>query len=91
MSEGPIPDTEDRSIGGCHSRMLEDELFGCLSRLPSNRFGPQGSGENFFYYVQGKLSLHSDAFWVEECRGYVSASGYSHVQGLDQENSGSLH
>lgn len=84
MPEGPISSAEDRSVGGYYSRTPEDKLFGRLSRLPLNHFGPRGSGENFFYYARGKLPLHNDAFQAKECEGYVSTNGHSHVQGFDR-------
>ena len=54
MFEGSFPGIEDRPINGCYSQAPENELFGCLPRIPSNHFGPRGSRENLLYYTRGK-------------------------------------
>ena len=61
MPKGPISYTEDRSIGGCHIWAPEDEFSSCLSRLPPNCPGNQGSRKDSIYLPSRQLPLYCDA------------------------------
>ena len=79
MSKRPLPSAENRLISGRYSQAPTNELFGCIPRLSLNNIGPLGSRKDCLYNAQGELSLHGNAFWDEECGGYISTDGHTYV------------
>ena len=71
MSERPFPHALDWPADGCHCRSSLDELFGCISRIPSNTSSHGRSRDDSFCHSYWELPLQSDAFWFEKCKRYL--------------------
>ena len=67
----PFPYTSDRPTSGCDCRPSLDELFRCLSGVPSNITSLGRLGKDNFCHSYWKLPLQGDTFWLEKCRVYL--------------------
>ena len=64
MPKRPVPNAEDRSAGRCYIWTPENELFGRLSRVSSDRLGTLKLGKDNIHLPGCQLPLHHDAFWA---------------------------
>ena len=61
LPQRSLLDTSDRLVGGCNNSSPSDELFICLSRVPSDTISSGRLGEDCFCYTHWELPLQSDA------------------------------
>ena len=68
LAQRPFTYTSNRSFGGCDGKSSSDEFFGCLLGIPPDTPSTRRLGKYNFCYSCWKLSLQSDALWLEKRR-----------------------